>query len=144
MAAPKYLERDPVTGKVTEIIATETGPASEVIVSTTAGGKIDPTLLPTSSGSGNFLQVQVDFGFSAGNEGDIARTTVTGQAWVTSSSVILCNPFAGATTDHAADDAIVEGLVAFAENLVVGVGFDVVAFAPQNSWGKYLVNVTGQ
>lgn len=98
----------------------------------------------TSAGSGNFLQVQVDFGFSAGNEGDIARTTVTGQAWVTASSVILCNPFAGATTDHSADDAIVEGLVAYAENIVAGVGFDVVAYAPKGSWGRYLINITGQ
>jgi hypothetical protein len=93
---------------------------------------------------GNYLQVLVDFGFDAGNEGDIARTTVTGQSWVTSMSVILCNPFGGATVDHSPDDAIVEGLVAYAENLVPGVGFDVVAYAPQNSWGKYLVNVTGQ
>lgn len=97
-----------------------------------------------ASSSGNFLQVMVDFGFSAGLEGDIARTTVTGQPWVTSSSVILCNPFAGTTPDHSPDDTIVEGLVAYAENLVPGVGFDVVAYAPQNSWGRYLVNVTGQ
>lgn len=97
-----------------------------------------------STGSGNFLQVEVDFGFSSGNEGDIARTTVTGQSWVTGSSVILCNPFGGATADHSPDDAIVEGLVAYAENIVVGVGFDVVAYAPQNTWGRYLINVTGQ
>jgi hypothetical protein len=51
MAAPKYLERDATSGKVTEIIATETGPASEVIVSTTSGGTIDPTLLPVSGAS---------------------------------------------------------------------------------------------
>lgn len=98
----------------------------------------------TSTGSGNFLQVEVDFGFSAGNEGDIARFTVTGQSWVTVSSVILCNPFGGATPDHSPDDAIVEGLVAYAENIVAGVGFDVVAYAPQNTWGRYLINVTGQ
>jgi len=139
MANPKYLERDLTTGKVAEIIATETGPASEVIVSTTSAGTIDPSLIPV-----HFLQVELDFGFSAGDEGDIARVTVTGQAWVTSGSIILCNPFAGATPDHSPDDTIVEGLVAYAENLVAGVGFDVVAYAPQNSWGRYLVNVTGQ
>jgi hypothetical protein len=48
MAAPKYLERDPTSGKVTEVIATETGPTSEAVVSTTAGGTIDPSLLPAS------------------------------------------------------------------------------------------------
>jgi hypothetical protein len=48
MAAPKYLKRDAVSGKVAEVIATDTGPAAEVIVSTTAGGTIDPTLIPAS------------------------------------------------------------------------------------------------
>lgn len=48
MAAPKYLKRDTTSGNVKEVIATETGPAAEVIVSTTSGGTIDPTLLPGS------------------------------------------------------------------------------------------------
>jgi hypothetical protein len=48
MSAPKYIKRDATTGKMTEVIATETGPASEVIVSTTSGGTIDPSLLPAS------------------------------------------------------------------------------------------------
>jgi len=107
-------------------------------------GNISGYVPSSSGGGGNFLQVQVDFGFDMANEGDIARTTVTGQSWVTSGSVILCNPFGGATADHGPDDVIVEGLVAYAENLVPGVGFDVVVYAPQNSWGKFLVNVTGQ
>jgi len=48
MAAPKYLKRDASSGQVAEVIATETGPTSEVIVSTTSGGTIDPSLLPVS------------------------------------------------------------------------------------------------
>jgi len=48
MAAPKYLKRDATSGKVTEVITTETGPASEVVVSTTSSGTIDPTLLPAA------------------------------------------------------------------------------------------------
>jgi hypothetical protein len=48
---PKYLQRNATTGHVTEVIATETGPAAEVIVSTTSGGQIDPTLIPTSGAS---------------------------------------------------------------------------------------------
>lgn len=48
MAAPKYLQRNATSGQVTEVLATETGPASEVVVSTTSGGTIDPTLLPAS------------------------------------------------------------------------------------------------
>lgn len=48
MAAPKYLKRDATSGLVTEVLATESGPASEVIVATTSGGTIDPSLLPAS------------------------------------------------------------------------------------------------
>jgi hypothetical protein len=51
MSAPKFLKRDVTSGKVTEVIATESGPASEVVVSTTSGGTIDPTLLPVSGAS---------------------------------------------------------------------------------------------
>src|SRR5271170_4247904 len=105
MAAPKYLERDLGTGQVAEVIATETGPASEVIVSTTVGGTIDPSLLPSISTSGHFVQATVDFGADGTN----ATTTVTGQTWVTSGSIILCNPFGGATADHGPEDAMVEG-----------------------------------
>ena len=73
MAAPKYLERDATSGKVTEVIATETGPASEVVVSTTAGGTIDPTLLPASGAAsavsgenlaaGDFVYIKASDGF---------------------------------------------------------------------------------
>jgi hypothetical protein len=48
VANPKYLQRNATSGQVTEVIATETGPAAEVVVSTTAGGTIDPSLLPAS------------------------------------------------------------------------------------------------
>lgn len=48
MAAPKYLKRDSTSGKVSEVIATESGPTAEVIVSTGPGGTIDPSLLPAS------------------------------------------------------------------------------------------------
>jgi hypothetical protein len=138
-----------VKGYYMSVILSPTTPAApagntNVIWQSDGQGNISGYVPTSGSGGGNYLQVEVDFGFSAGNEGDIARVTVTGQSWVTAGSVILCNPFGGATADHSPDDAIVEGLVAYAENVVAGVGFDVVVYAPQNSWGKYLVNVTGK
>jgi len=48
MAAPKFLQRNATSGKVTEVIATETGPSAEVVVSTNASGIIDSTLLPAA------------------------------------------------------------------------------------------------
>jgi hypothetical protein len=108
-------------------------------------GQLDPSLIPGGGGGGgNFVQAEVDFGFASANEGDIARTTVTGQTWVTGSSIIVCDPAALATADHDPDDAVIEGLVAYAENIVPGTGFDIIVIAPQNSWGRYLVNASGQ
>ncbi len=142
MAAPKYLERDLVSGKVAEVIATETGPASEVIVSTTSGGKIDPSLLPSTTG--NFVQAEVNFVNALGPEDTTAKVTVTGQTWVTNSSIILCSPAGLDTPDHGPEDAVVENLAAYALNLVPGVGFDIEAYAPLGTWGRYLINATGQ
>jgi len=51
MAAPKYIKRDATSGNLAEVIATETGPTAESIVSTGPGGTIDPSLLPVSGAS---------------------------------------------------------------------------------------------
>jgi len=127
------------------IVTASTGPAEAgSIPMLSATGKLDASLIPASGGGGgNYLQVLVDFGFDTELEGDTARTTLIGQPWVNADSVILCNPFGGTTVDHDPDDTLVEGLVAYAENLVAGVGFDVVAYAPNNTWGQYLINVVG-
>jgi hypothetical protein len=123
MAERRALYRNPTTGQVTEVAD------GDILIG--GGGSV-------------LIQVEVDFGFASGNEGDIARTTVTGETWVSPTSVIVCNPFAGPTPDHSGDEVIAEGLVAYAENLVTGVGFDVVAYAPSGTWGRYFINVIGQ
>jgi len=87
------------------------------------------------------IQVTVDFGFPTGNEGDTATFTVN-TTWASTSRRIVCLAFGGTTADHDPDDAIVEGIVAFSQNIVEGISFDVVSYAPQNSWGKYLINCT--
>lgn len=104
---------------------------------------------PGGSGAAvNTVQTQVDFGFSGGTggEGDSVTTTVTGQAWVTSSSIILCVAAGKATADHDPDDVWAERIVAYATNLVVGTGFDIVATSANEggrTWGKYFINSTG-
>lgn len=95
-----------------------------------------------SKGAGvNLVQIQVDFGFAGALEGDSASAVVTGQAWVTSTSIILCNPAGIATTDHDPDDVWAERIQAYATALVPGTGFTVIATA--NTWGKYLINCIG-
>ncbi len=87
-------------------------------------------------------QVTVDFGNASGGEADLARVTVAA-AWVTDSSVILCTAAGVATPDHDAEDAALEGIQAVAANLNEGVGFDVIARAPQGSWGRFNINIMG-
>jgi hypothetical protein len=87
-------------------------------------------------------QVTVDFGNASGGEADLASVTVAA-AWVTDSSVIVCTAAGVATPDHDAEDAALEGIQAVAENLNEGVGFDVIARAPQGSWGRFNINIMG-
>ena len=83
----------------------------------------------------NAIQVLVDFGINQ----DSVTTTVSA-AWVMSGSVIVCTPAAVATADHDAEDAFVEGLQAYPANIVAGVSFDVITYAPAGSWGRYYIN----
>lgn len=94
----------------------------------------------------NKVQALVDFGFDSGLEGDLATTVVTGQAWVTSTSVITCSPAGIATPDHDPDDAWAERIQGSVRALVPGVGFTVVATAANENgttWGKYLIDCVG-
>jgi hypothetical protein len=143
MAAPKYLEHNKVTGSIQEVIATESGPSSEVIVSTGPNGTIDPSLLPASGSGINIVQVTVDFGHVNDGLGDTATVTVPA-SWVTLSSQILCNVAALATPDHDPEDVILEDIDVAATNLVAGVSFDISAYASNGTWGRYLVNAIGK
>lgn len=84
----------------------------------------------------------VDFGFASGLEGDVATVTVPA-TWVTAGSKIVCVPAGGTTADHEPEDAVIEGIVANATNLVAGVSFDIEACAPQGTWGRYVINAVG-
>jgi hypothetical protein len=95
-------------------------------------------------GGANVVQAEVDFGFPSGLEGDTATVTSVPATWVTSTSIIVCTPQAVATPDHDPEDYAIEGLVAYAENIVDGVGFDIIAYAPQGTWGRYYISATGK
>lgn len=104
-------------------------------------GMLDPSMIP-AGGSANIVTAIVDFGFDAGNEGDVARLTIAAP-WVTANSNIFCQSMAVSTPDHDPEDAALENIQVWAENFVPGVSFDVIAVAPQNSWGKYMIQAAG-
>jgi hypothetical protein len=91
------------------------------------------------------VQFQVDFGFQVANEGDDAFITVSAP-WVQTGSVIVCSAAMEATADHDPDDVWAERIVAYAANIVPGVGFDLYATSANEggrTWGKYLINAVG-
>lgn len=113
------------------------GDKGDVVVS--GGGAtwtVESSLLAKS------VTTDVDFGFASGQEGDVATATVSA-SWVTAGSKIVCTPFAVATSDHDPDDYAVEAIQAYATNIQVGVGFDVIARAPNGSFGVYTIHCLG-
>lgn len=95
-----------------------------------------------ASGAVNTASGVVDFGYASGGEGNFATVTVSA-AWASSTSTIICSPKATATADHDPDDYAVEGLKAYATNIVDGMGFDIVVMADYATWGQYNVQAIG-
>lgn len=98
-------------------------------------------LSASGGGSVNSGQVTVDFGSSAA-EDDSATVTVPA-AWVLAGSIITVSPAAVATADHDPDDYFAENIKAYPTNIVAGVSFDIVATAPNLTFGEYQINYHG-
>jgi hypothetical protein len=95
------------------------------------------------AGSANVVEVEVDFG-ATGN--DTASTVVTGQAWVTGTSKVVCAPTMLATADRAegAEDILVEDIDVAIHSRVASTGFTVTAHAGLGkAYGKFLFHCTG-
>jgi hypothetical protein len=84
----------------------------------------------------------IDFGFPNGLEGD-TYTVYFPATWVTDSSVISCS-VKNYSPDHTGEDVAVENIGAYVTEIVSGSGFYVTAVAPQNSWGRYIINILGK
>ena len=91
-----------------------------------------------AGGTINNLVVSVDFG---ANRSDMIKVTVTGQTWVTTSSIIVATVVPG--LDHEAEEVLMEQISATVTNLVAGTGFDLYLHAPNSTWGRYKVNILG-
>lgn len=80
---------------------------------------------------------EVDFGFEAGGgEGDTATVTVAAN-WVSTNSIIQVQPSGIASADHDPEDGLYEEVSAIPVNIVPGVSFDILAYAPNGTWGRY-------
>ena len=106
-------------------------------------GAVGTATIAGGAGSANVVTVTIDF--STGST--TALTVVTGQAWVTATSVIVCGPTLMITADRTTDgqeDALIEVLTVTSYARVVGTGFTVAAH-PAHGWAfhKFLVHCTG-
>ncbi len=91
-------------------------------------------------GGGNSVEVSVNLGDGTGL---IYFTTVTGQAWVTSSSRVVCQPQATTADGQTAETYYVAGLQPVVGNLVNGTGFDLAVTSPRGASGTYRFSCIG-
>ena len=94
----------------------------------------------TGPAGGVFGSTIADFGSSDNGGADAMSVTVTvAAAWVTSTSYPIVE--IGPGGDHLdADDLTSEEVYALVTNIVIGVSFDIEVFAPNGTWGQWLVN----
>lgn len=108
--------------------------AGDTLTSTT----VDTSVVEALPQEVHAVACKVDFGSGS----DMARTTIVGQPWVKSTSRIVAR-IAGSTSDHDEEDALLEGVQVIATNFVAGVGFDVLAHAPDETFGTFNVHCVG-
>lgn len=94
----------------------------------------------TGGGGGNYAEVTV----TLADTGGAAATVVTGQAWVTGTSKILCAPFNDGAESNNTDE--VYQLAQFSlvvSTRVVGIGFTLSAYSPVGVSGNFKFHCTG-
>ncbi len=91
-------------------------------------------------GSANTVEVSLSLGTEMGL---FYSTTITGQAWVSSSSVIACSMF-GTTADGQTPETIaVAGIVPTVSDRVAGTGFNLNIYNPNGATGTVRAHCTG-
>jgi hypothetical protein len=94
-----------------------------------SGGKTVVNI-PGGAGAGASGQTTVDFGSFPGKSD--ASVAITGQSSIATNSIVNAWIFAKATSDHSADEHLVETISIKAGNIVAGTGFTI--YATNNSY----------
>jgi hypothetical protein len=98
------------------------------------------TISGGGAGSANVVEVSLSLGTGMGL---YYATTVTGQAWVSASSVIACSMF-GTTADGQTPETIaVAGIVPSVSDRVAGTGFNLNVYNPNGATGTVRAHCTG-
>lgn len=86
------------------------------------------------------ISCTVDFGTA---RSDMAKTTITGLSWVDERISRFSSPAVTRPDSDDSEDALLDQVRAAVCNIVRGVGFDVVAHAPEGTTGTYTVQIIG-
>lgn len=107
-----------------------------------AGADSSDCTIAASSGSGNSVEAEVDFGAAPGLT---VKNKAVAAAWVLTTSRIVCVPTMFSTADRAdgAEDAIIEQLHCAPKLVADGIGFTVSCHAPMMATGKFKVHCLG-
>lgn len=112
-------------------------------VACTKSGATGTITVTGGVGSANTASATVDFG-STGQTN--ASVVVTGQAWVTITSIIVCAPtlLAGTSRTEGQEDAVIEGLTVSISTRVAATGFTVdAAIREGTAIGTFVIHCTG-
>jgi hypothetical protein len=104
------------------------------VTCTDTGAKTQCSIPGGGGGSGNGVELSVDLG-TGGAGGLIYAATVTGQTWVTATSIIVCNPFATTADGKTVEEIVASDLRAVVSTRVAGVGFTLNVFNPYGARG---------
>lgn len=104
------------------------------VTCTDTGSKTQCSIPGGGGGGGNAAELAIDLG-TGGAGGLIFAAIVTGQSWVTSSSVIVCNPFATTADGKTVEEIVAANLQAVVSNRVAGTGFTLNIFNPYGARG---------
>jgi hypothetical protein len=85
------------------------------------------------------VSVELDFG----TDSTYASREVIGQSWVTSNMVFATMVAGDTKTDHDPEDGLLEELSFTVSDIVAGVGFTLHGYAPNGTFGKFNVHVSG-
>lgn len=99
------------------------------------------TFTAGGGGSANVVEVTVDLGTTTNYT--VKQVTVTGQAWVTATSIIACSPFAQTNNSQTIENYIAADLGVAAASRVIGVGFDLWVRNNYGATGIFKIHCTG-
>jgi hypothetical protein len=95
-------------------------------------------------------QATVNFGFSGNGDEDTTASATISASWVATTTQFQCTAMTnsslqtvGGTPDHPTtdEDAAVEQITAYVTNVIANTSLEVIASAPNGTWGQYYINV---